>query len=481
MNNKISRRKFIKNTATISGVTFLGIGMSSELFAEKKFVTQRPNISERKFISDAVERTMVDVKKNIADEELAWMFENCFPNTLDTTVKYEEINGKPDTFVITGDINAMWLRDSSAQVWPYLKLIKKDEPLKKLIAGVINRQTKCILIDPYANAFNYSNEGSYWEKDLTDMKPELHERKWEIDSLCYPVRLAYGYWKETNDTSVFDKNWINAMKLVVQTFIEQQRKENKGPYKFQRYTAVSTDTVPLSGYGNPAKPNGLINSSFRPSDDSCIYNYLVPSNLFALKSLQQMKEILNSLTNSNDELIDQINKLIDELKESIYKYTIIDHLNYGKVFAYEVDGFGNMLFMDDANIPSLLSLPYLGAVDVDDEIYHNTRNFILSEDNPYFFKGKFAEGIGGPHVGLNMIWPMAIIMRALTSEDDNEIISCLTTLKKTHAGTGFMHETFHKDDPKNSTRSWFAWANTLFGELIFTLYKTKPYLLKLQY
>ncbi|MBK8946876.1 MAG: glycoside hydrolase family 125 protein [Ignavibacteriae bacterium] len=480
MNNKISRRKFIKNTATISGVSILGIGMTSELFAEKKFISHRPKISERKFVSDAVEKTIVEVKKNIADEELAWMFENCFPNTLDTTVKHEIKNGKPDTFVITGDINAMWLRDSSAQVWPYLSLVKNDETLRKLLAGVINRQTKCILIDPYANAFNYSNEGSYWQSDLTDMKPELHERKWEIDSLCYTIRLAHGYWKETNDTSVFDEDWVKAVKLILQTFKEQQRKDNLGPYKFQRVSAVATDTVPLGGYGNPTKPNGMINSSFRPSDDATIYSYLVPSNLFALQSLKQLQEIFSSVI-TNNQIIEEIKNLKSELEESISKYSVKEHLNYGKIYAFEIDGYGNMLFMDDANIPSLLALPYLGGINHDDEVYQNTRKFILSDDNPYFFKGKFGEGIGGPHVGLNMIWPLAITMRALTSNDEEEIKNCLAILKKTHGGTGFMHETFHKDDPNNFTRAWFAWANTLFGELILTLYKTKPHLLKLNY
>ncbi|MBK7107040.1 MAG: glycoside hydrolase family 125 protein [Ignavibacteriae bacterium] len=480
MNNKISRRKFIKNTATISGVSILGIGMTSELFAEKNFISQRPKLSERKFISDEVEKTIIDVKKNIEDEELAWMFENCFPNTLDTTVKFEVKNGKPDTFVITGDINAMWLRDSSAQVWPYLSLVKNDEALRKLIAGVINRQTKCILIDPYANAFNYSNEGSYWQSDLTDMKPELHERKWEIDSLCYTVRLAHGYWKETNDTSVFDEDWVKAVKLIMQTFKEQQRKDNLGPYKFQRVSAVATDTVPLGGYGNPTKPNGMINSSFRPSDDATIYSYLVPSNLFALQSLKQLQEIFSSVI-TNNQIIEEIKNLKSELEESISKYSVKEHLHYGKIYAFEIDGYGNKLFMDDANIPSLLALPYLGGINHDDEVYQNTRKFILSEDNPYFFKGKFGEGIGGPHVGLNMIWPLAITMRALTSNDEGEIKNCLATLKKTHGGTGFMHETFHKDDPNNFTRAWFAWANTLFGELILTLYKTKPHLLKLNY
>ena len=389
------------------------------------------------------------------------MFENCYPNTLDTTVRYEEKNGKQDTFVITGDIDAMWLSDSTAQVWPYLPLISKDESLKNLIRGVINRQIKCILIDPYANAFNYSNEGSHWESDLTDMKPELHERKWEIDSLCYPVRLAYGYWKEPRDTSLFDENWIDAMKLVYKTFVEQQRKENLGPYKFQRTTAVSTDTLPLSGYGNPTKPNGMINSGFRPSDDACIYGYLVPSNLFAVVSLRQVAEIFKTIGKDLEFTITCSN-LADEVENSTKQNAVSSYLDHGEIFAYEIDGYGNKLFMDDANVPRLLSLSYLGLLDSKDEIYLNTRKFILSNDNPYYFSGKYAKGIGGPHVGLNMIWPMTIIMQALTSNDDNEIMRCLSMLKNTHGGTGFMHETFHKDDPTNYTRAWFAWANTLF-------------------
>ncbi len=453
--------------------------MENNIFNKSNFISQRPVRKDRKFISDTVERTIEEVKSKIVDKELAWIFQNCFPNTLDTTVKYSENNGKPDTFVITGDINAMWLRDSTAQVWPYLSLINEEEKLKKLIAGVINRQTKCVLIDPYANAFNFSNEGSEWESDLTDMKPELHERKWEIDSLCYVVRLSYGYWKETNDTSPFDDYWIKAMNLIYQTFIEQQRKNNSGTYKFQRITAVSTDTLPLSGYGNPTKPNGMINSAFRPSDDACIYNYLVPANLFAVKSLQQLSEMFNEIFNNKDSA-DKFSKLAEEVKAATYEYAVCNHLDYGKIFAYEIDGFGNKLFMDDSNVPSLLALPYLDCVESDDPIYCNTRKFLFSEDNPYFFKGKFAEGIGGPHVGLNMIWHMSIILKALSSTNDDEILECLTILKNTHAGTGFMHETFHKDDPNNFTRAWFAWANTLFGELILTLYKNKPNLLEIK-
>lgn len=445
-----------------------------------KYNSQRPEISKRNFTSKMVESTIAEVKKTIADDELAWMFENCFPNTLDTTIQYNEIDGKPDTFVITGDINAMWLRDSTAQVWPYLPLSAKDEKLKKLIAGVINRQTKCILIDPYANAFNFDKEGSQWESDFTEMRPEVHERKWEIDSLCYSIRLSNCYWKETGDVSCFDSDWIKAMKLVVQTFKVQQRKDGLGPYKFQRANGVASDTLPLGGYGNPTKPNGMIHSGFRPSDDACIYSYLIPSNLFIVIALKQLAEIFNEVINDKD-FSDQCSLLADEISEAVNKYAISEHLDYGKIYAYEVDGFGNQLFMDDTNVPSLFALPYLDCFYADDEIYLNTRRYLLSEDHPYYFKGKFADGIGGPHIGLDMVWPMNIILRALTTQDEEEIKLCIKMLKDTHAGTGFMHESFHKNDPKNYTRSWFAWANTLFGELILTLYKTKPHLLKNKY
>ncbi len=448
----------------------------SEAFFQKEFESQRPKPKDRNFTSEAVEKTIEKVKKGLKNKELAWLFENCFPNTLDTTVKHKMIDGKPDTFVITGDIEAMWLRDSTAQVWPYLPLANEDPKLKDLLAGVVNRQTKCILIDPYANAFNDGPIGSEWEKDLTDMKPELHERKWEIDSLCYAVRLAYGYWKTTNDTSCFDENWQKAMKLILQTFKVQQRKEDKGPYKFQRVTPVLTDTVAGQGYGNPIKPVGLICSIFRPSDDSTIYPFLIPSNLFAVVSLRQIAEIFEEVI-GEEEFANQCKNLAFEVEEAVQQYAISNHLNFGNIYAFEADGFGNHVFMDDSNIPSLLSLPYLGCCDPEDSIYQNTRRFVLSTSNPYFFRGKAAEGIGGPHVGMDYIWPMSITMRALTSEDKDEIKSCVKSLIETHGGTGFMHEGFHKDDPKDFTRKWFAWSNTLFGELILKLYNEQPALL----
>jgi hypothetical protein len=337
---------------------------------------------------------------------------------------------------------------------------------------------RCILIDPYANAFNDGPKGSEWAKDLTEMKPELHERKYEIDSLCYPVRLTHGYVQSTGDTSVLDADWFDAMTLAVATLRAQQRKDGPGPYRFQRVTAVPYDTVPLGGYGNPARPCGMLHSAFRPSDDACVFPFLVPSNLFAVRALRQLGELCESEPRGRA-LARSCSVFADEIQEAITKFAITRHARFGPVYAYEVDGFGNALMMDDANIPSLLSLPYLGCCPPEDPLYQATRAFVLSDDNPYFFRGNAGEGVGGPHVGLGMIWPMAIIMRALTSTDDQEIMGCLRTLRDTHAGTGFMHESFHKDRPEEFTRSWFAWANTLFGELILRLLEERPHLLSM--
>ena len=432
------------------------------------FTTKRPAPEARKFTSKAVEEKIKAVKARIKDPKLAWMFENCYPNTLDTTCEFKMVNGKPDTFVITGDIHAMWLRDSSAQVYPYVVLAKQDKELQQMLVGAINRQTACILIDPYANAFNEGPTGSEWEKDRTQMKKELHERKWEIDSLCYPIRLAYHYWKELGDASVFDANWEQAMEAVYRTFREQQRKEHKGPYRFQRVTDRQGDTMLNDGWGAPVNPVGLIFSAFRPSDDATLFGFLIPSNLFAISSLRQAAEILRTVRKNND-LAARCEALAAEVEEAVKQYAIVEHPEFGKVYAYEVDGFGARVFMDDANVPSLLALPFLGSVSIDDPIYQNTRRLVWSRHNPYFFKGKAAEGIGGPHIGFDYVWPMSLIMRATTSKDEAEIRYCIETLRDTDGGTGLMHESFHKDDGAKYTRSWFAWANTLFGELIVKL------------
>jgi meiotically up-regulated gene 157 (Mug157) protein len=471
-----TRRAFLSSTVAAGAGARALLGSLPWAWADAP-AAGRIASEKRRFHSAAVEETIADVKRSLRDPELARLFENCFPNTLDTTVTYQELEGTPDTFVITGDIPAMWLRDSAAQVWPYLPLARRDPKLKTLLAGVVRRQARCILIDPYANAFNAAATGSDWAKDLTQMKPELHERKWEIDSLCYPIRLAHGYWKQTGDTSCFDTTWQTAMALVVKTFKEQQRLSGPGPYSFMRTTERATDTLPGDGRGNPTRPCGLIHSAFRPSDDACTYPFLIPSNLFAVVSLRQLAEIFESVLSKADFAL-ECRALAAQVEQAVQTHAKAERRGYGTVYAYEVDGFGNQLFMDDSNVPSLLALPYLGCCAPDDPVYKATRALVLSPDNPYFFKGTAGEGVGGPHVGLGWIWPMGVILRALTSQDATEIRACLDTLKGTHAGTGFMHEAFWKDDAAKFTRPWFAWANTLFGELILKLHAERPELVR---
>jgi meiotically up-regulated gene 157 (Mug157) protein len=288
----MQRRKFIKTTG-ITG-TAIVLGKLSSFATQAAYPLVRT--SKRNFSSKAIEEAIVEFQINVKDKELTWLFNNCFPNTLDTTVKYTLKYGRPDTYVITGDIDAMWLRDSSAQVYSYLNFVKQDKALQQLLAGVINHQTACVLKDPYANAFyNDPTKVSEWAKDVTKMQPGIHERKWEIDSLCYPIRLAHKYWQLTGDASPFDEKWKSAIALTLKTFKEQQRKTNQGPYTFQRKTSWATDGIPMGGYGYPVKPNGLICSAFRPSDDATIYMYLIPSNFFAVESLKQAAAMVKSL------------------------------------------------------------------------------------------------------------------------------------------------------------------------------------------
>lgn len=444
------------------------------------FASKRPAPADRKFTSPAIEAEIARVKAKIADPELAWMFENCYPNTLDTTVETGTIDGKPDTFVITGDITAMWLRDSSAQVQPYVHLAGRDAKLKRLFQGLIQRQARCILIDPYANAFmkdpSAKSNLDWSQKDKTDMKPGVAERKWEIDSLCYPMRLAHSYWTRTRDKAPFDETWSRAAKLSVETFRVQQRKHGPGPYHFQREAFNPTDSLMLGGYGRPTRKIGLIHSMFRPSDDACLYPFLIPSNLFAVSVLRKIAQVHRE-ARGDAAAAGDAEALAAEVEGVLKQHALIPDGQGGQVWAYEIDGFGNWIFMDDANVPSLSGLAIIDAARRDDPLFRRTAALAWSDRNPYFFSGKAAEGIGGPHVGLGMIWPMSIITHAMNADDDATIRQCLHWLKTTHAGTGFMHESFDKDDPAKFTRPWFAWANALFGQLVVELADKRPALL----
>jgi len=479
------RRDFLKLMGTAAAVGTLGVPYAGlgERSTPTPLASKRPPPSQRRFTSVAVERELARVNSKIGDPKLAWLFENCYPNTLDTTVHTGTLDGKPDTFIVTGDIDAMWLRDSSAQVWPYLPLAAQDEALRRLYRGLIHRHARCIAIDPYANAFMADPHArtslSWAQHDDTEMKPGVAERKWEIDSLCWAIRLAHGYWQATSEREPFDEDWRAAMRLVLKTFRTQQRKHGSGPYHFQRVAASPTDTLALGGYGFPAKSVGLIFSMFRPSDDACSYPLFVPGNAFAVVSLRRLAAMVRALF-ADEPFARDCEALADEVQTALEKYALMQDAQDQAFWAYEVDGFGNRFFMDDANVPSLLALPYLGCCRRDDPRYRRTRSLAWSGRNPYFFTGKAAQGIGGPHEGLRMIWPMSLMIRALTSDDDSEISQCLHALATTDAGTGFMHEAFDQDDPSHFTRPWFAWANSLFGELVIGLAARRPALLKQQ-
>lgn len=397
------------------------------------------------------------------DEKLKIMFENCYTNTLDTTVKRLDDG---TTYVITGDIPAMWLRDSVCQLRPYYILANKDEEIADMIEGLVKRQMKYILIDPYANAFNEEDNGNCWEKDETEMNGWIWERKYEIDSLCFPIQMSYLLWKNTGRTSQFDDQFKKAIYRILEVWKTEQDHENKSPYNFVRKDCYFTDTLSRDGKGALVKSDiGLTWSGFRPSDDACNYGYLIPSNMFAVVVLGYLEEIAKVVL-KDDKLAREAHNLGAEIRAAIENYGTLTHYKFGKVYAYEVDGFGNYNIMDDANLPSLLSIPYLGYVSEEDEVYQNTRRMILSEANPYYYKGKLAEGIGSPHTPINYIWHISLAMQGLTTEDKNYKKEILEVMKNTDGGTNLMHEGFHVDNPAEYTREWFSWANAMFSELV---------------
>lgn len=417
---------------------------------------------------DFIKETYSDSEKTIK------LFENSITNTLETTIKPQEDG---TTFVITGDIPAMWLRDSVAQIRPLLLVAKEDETIFKLIRGVIELQKRQVLIDPYANAFNLDASGEGHHDDLTDMKPELWERKYEIDSLCYPVQLAYLFWKSTDDATHFDAAFLKMAKLIVQTFKTEQHHEEKSNYRFERdndWLRSNPDrkpfeTLPREGKGSKTAYTGMTWSGFRPSDDACKYGYLVPSNMFAVVILRYMVEIIEQFYQDENAFVVEIEQLIKEINQGIETHAIVDHPILGKMYAYEVDGLGNHHLMDDANVPSLLSLPYLGYCAFDDPIYLNTRRFVLSKENPYYYEGKYAKGIGSPHTPTNYIWHIALSIQGLTSIDEKEKAKVLETLITTDADTNLLHEGFNVDNPFEFTRPWFSWSNSMFAEFLLSL------------
>jgi len=421
---------------------------------------QRPVLADRAAHSEAIEARIRFAADRIADANIRQLFENALPNTLDTTIIAAGSSEAPDTFVLTGDIHAMWLRDSTAQIWPYLRSIPDDPGLDRLVRGVIHRQADQVLVDPYANAFLHTEDGeTEWVSDETEMRPGVHERKWEPDSLSAFCRLAVGYWRATNSTQPFDAKWRQAFDLVLRTLRTEQRISADTPYRFNRQHGDPTDVVPNGGRGAPTRPNGMVHGAFRPSDDACVLPLNVPVNLALAAALEQVAPLAIAVGAGASASLARA--IAMEIRAGVERDGCV-----GDAWAYEVDGLGAVLRMDDANAPSLLALPYLGACAADDPRYLATRRWILSPDNPWFFTGKVASGVGSPHTGPRKIWPIALALQGLTAASADERIACIRLLGASHAGTYLAHESFDADAPECYTRPWFAWANSLVGELI---------------
>lgn len=412
----------------------------------------------------AIQQLFVEFEAKLAGQpKLLSMFKQCYINTLQTTTKQLEDG---TSFVFTGDIPAMWLRDSSAQVRHYIPLASQDEQLQEMIEGLIRRQFMYIGIDPYANAFNESANDQRYDEDLTELSPWVWERKYEIDSLCYPIQLSYLYWKATGKTRIFDETFRAAVRQIIGLWKVEQHHAEMSPYRFQRLNCPPTDTLRNDGKGMPVAYTGMTWSGFRPSDDACTFGYLIPSNMFAAVALGYVAEIAAQVY-QDERLQAAAEALKEEIEYGIETYGTTIHPKYGKIYAYETDGCGNYNLMDDANVPSLLSIPYIGYRSGDDPVYRNTRQFVLSQDNPYYYEGSAACGIGSPHTPDRYIWHIALSMQGLTSQDADETAKLLNMLLETDADTGFMHEGFHADDPRQFTRPWFAWSNSLFSEFVY--------------
>ncbi|WP_041499256.1 glycoside hydrolase family 125 protein [Companilactobacillus heilongjiangensis] len=425
----------------------------------------------KQIISPDIKQFMSQVTEKAGAEHADWakVFNVTYANTLETTVKKI---ADDDKFILTGDIPAMWQRDSTCQVRPYLVMAQQIPEVSDFIRGVVKRQFFNMNHDPYANAFNSEPNNAGHQKDHTEMTPWIWERKFEIDSLCFPVQLAYLLFKNTGRIDHFDADFVSGIKKMLNVFEIEQHHMTKSEYRFERDDDRPEDTLTHNGLGSPVKETGMIWSAFRPSDDACVYGYLVPANMFAVLVLDYVQEIFSSVLD-DAKIVDRAKKLQSEIRSGIEEYGTTTNAAGERIYAYETDGLGNFLIMDDGNVPNLLSAPYLHYVDLDDSTYVNTRKTILSPENPYYYAGKYGKGLGSPHTPKNYIWHIALAIQGLTSNDQAEKARLLENMVQTTAGTNMMHEGFNVDNPKEYTREWFSWANMMYCELFLNYFDYK--------
>jgi uncharacterized protein len=347
------------------------------------------------------------------------------------------------TYVQTGDIPAMWLRDSSAQTIPYVRYQRAFPILRYRFAGVIERNARNINTDAYANAFR---------SDYT-----IWERKWEIDSLAWPVILASVYWRHTKDRTVLTPELHVALRMIVVTYGCEERHWECSRYTYDQ--AVPTN----DRYGHET---GMIWGAFRPSDDPVQYRFNIPQNALAVVALRDIEQL--AMGYGDRELAENARALGARVETGILEYgRFYDTTRRAWMYAFETDGLGHYNLMDDANIPNLTTLPYIDWSSAFDPGYLATRGFALSMDNPFYFSGKYATGLGSPHTPYGFVWPLGIIGRALTATSSQEVAEAITTLAETDSESGMIHESFYPDGYWRFTRPEFGWANALYAELLF--------------
>lgn len=461
-----------------------------------KLPFQRPDPECRTFVSQTVEKVIDEYSRAIVDPDLRMLFTNCFPNTLDTTIRWHQNStSDPQTFLVTGDIDAEWLRDSHRQLSPYIRFATQDPAIKLLVRGAIATQADMVRQFPYCNAFHPPAKSGMKPKELSNtgdmVYPPINKRvvfecKYELDSLASFLGLSNEYFGATTDATIVTDEWLSALRSLLKVVDDQSQptfaNDGQGSlapvrYRFQRQTTIGTETLNLAGMGNPVNANtSLVRSAFRPSDDATIFQFFIPANAMMSVELKRAAKLLRAASQTN--LADQVEATGTRIEKGIWEHGTKEHPVFGKVFAYEVDGFGGTVSMDDANIPSLLDLPDMGFVDAADPTYVNTRNMILCKTgNPYYLVGPVFEGIGGPHIGVRNAWPMSHLVAMRTSNDEKEIAELLELIKDSTSGLGLMHESLSVDVPYSFTRPWFSWANSEFAKTIFDLADRFPELL----
>ncbi|OJJ97194.1 hypothetical protein ASPACDRAFT_124038 [Aspergillus aculeatus ATCC 16872] len=483
---------------------------------------QRPSVECRTFSSPAVETVIEDVTSRMVDKDLAQLFRNAFPNTLDTTIRWH-VNGTQtststdspkrkrannnapqwqglQSFIVTGDINAEWLRDSANQLSGYQALAKKDQALYNLILGAINTQVEYVIQSPYCNAFQPPSASGIQPASSSQQDAVtpvyntsvVFECKYELDSLANFLALGTQFHEHTGSTEFLTPRWYQALDTVLRVLDAQSQPTFNAAqqyvtneYSFQRQTTLGTETLNLAGIGNPLNGDtGLIRSAFRPSDDATILGFFIPPNAMMAVQLQKTAAMLRrrgaAAGDGNNNathlaiVVDDLQSRGEKLAQAVREHGIVHHPVYGDVYAFEVDGYGSRILMDDANVPSLLSLPLLGFVDQQDPVYQNTRKMILSPaGNPYYLTGTDFHGIGGPHIGLQNAWPMSLLVQAMTTDNTTEITECVNLVRNSSL-LGLVHESINVNNISAYTRPWFAWANSVFAQTILKLAAEKP-------